>query len=205
MEYKEEEAFAIARKFSLSAVTVKVWKNRGRIPDKYEREDYRLRRPAQTPAELADYNRGMRILQSEKINTAELLRRAALPKHRFLDACRPDERRVELDYDQYLALKKELQRLRTQIRTVTEKMVPGGRYTPQNKVEIDKLVHNDLIVVAKLFNYDPKKDDQLAGSRLATAYQRVSGRKHTVNFVHEDWEVDFALDRLTLFMLETSI
>lgn len=69
MEYTDELAEKIAEKHSISAVTLRIWKHRGKIPDVYADENYVM--PEAAP--LKHTLRALEILSLPEINTAGLI------------------------------------------------------------------------------------------------------------------------------------
>lgn len=67
MEFTEENATEIIKKYGMSEKTIKVWKSRGSIPDKYADDDY-TPVPAMNRPEKIKLQRMNDILKSEVFN-----------------------------------------------------------------------------------------------------------------------------------------
>lgn len=70
MIFDESKAIEIIRKHNLSDTTLRVWKTRGSIPDKYSKEDYVKRETISSRADKIISKRVCNILLMSEINTA---------------------------------------------------------------------------------------------------------------------------------------
>lgn len=198
MEYNEKSAQEIAEKYNIPTATLRTWQHRGKIPDKYFKDDFQKRKPASTPKELDDYNRGIAILRSEKINKSEICRIAGLKKNVLMDAIRPVNP-IMLNYADYLNIKKDLQRLRIRLKEFATKNENKKRFSDADFNEIDKLLADKRIILSYFLDSTSSRNAELAYER--TNYR--SGAKK--GSIKEDWEILYIIDRISLFLLETAL
>ncbi len=94
MEYNEEKALALIERHGLSQKTNKVWKTRGKIPERYADDTYVI--PERIEGKKA--KRLNEVLSNEKINLRELTK-AANVDYYILGSFRKGETRlIESDY-----------------------------------------------------------------------------------------------------------
>ncbi|PWJ53390.1 hypothetical protein CLV98_1233 [Dyadobacter jejuensis] len=202
MEYNQEKALEIIIKYNLSPITAKVWKTRGRIPEKYLNDTFIPRILAQNRADMAQYNRGMEVFSNPKINTSALLEVSGVSKSSYFDAIRKSqEPRVMLDFNSFLTIKKELNRYRIKVKSLIEELANKQYYSDFDKKRLDQLFFSNIICVAQLIGCN-RNDPQ---DKSFIAYHRLLARNRGRMSLHEDWEVEYVIDRFSIFLLETSI
>ncbi len=202
MEFNEETARRIISEWGLSESTMRVWKTRGTIPEKYLNSIPVEKRKPETDAELKEYERGIRAFRSEKLNTAYLFSSSLnlpsrLTHHDWIRGT------STMSYPDFITVKKELNRLRIKIKSVVEKHAGKEKFTPAEKKEVDSVLESPLFKLAPLLGYDRKTHSSEA--KESKVYKRVGARKMGRAEVFFDWEVTYILDRLAIFLLETSI
>lgn len=111
MQFEEEKANEIIKKFNLDEKTVKVWKTRGKIPDKYAGTDYKVEQRISGNADKVTADRILSIIQSDEINASTLSELAGIANMR--DILR---QKSTLTESQLVSLKKEINRLKIDIK-----------------------------------------------------------------------------------------
>jgi len=123
MEFNDEKAFEIVRKFGLDEKTIKVWRTRGRIPDKYADPDFAMRKNI-SPALVVKHDRLTDILQSGYIHLNAFAKLSQIALHKLQDAMPGTARRVLLSEQDLIKAETELKRLKISIAKVYEKFSP---------------------------------------------------------------------------------
>lgn len=120
MDYNEEKAKELIEKYQLSPTTLKVWKSRGKIPDKYLREDYQ-------PTEAVNRADAVRLSRLQELNKSELLNFTAIaevcgiPQQRIADALRGKGRISPEEIDK---VETEIKKIRALIRNNIQFNIP---------------------------------------------------------------------------------
>lgn len=144
MEYNELKAKEIIAKHNLSDKTLKVWKSRGKIPAKYEKEDYKQRETSN--AGNIKHERLMNLLKSNLINVTVLAKLTEINATALRDAKRGTARLSDADIDK---IKIEIKRLKILIAKTFEKFSPRAlRILTQNKL----LVYTKILENKELAN-----------------------------------------------------
>lgn len=111
MDYNEEKARELIEKYRLSPSTLNVWKCRGKIPDKYLREDYQ-------PTEAVTRADAIRLSRLQDINKTELLNFTAIaevcgiPQQQLADALR---RKARISSEEIDKVETEIKKIRALI------------------------------------------------------------------------------------------
>ena len=94
MEFSEEKATEIISRFGLDEKTLKVWRTRGAIPEKYFREGFEIKEKAKGERNEQLVRDVMRILSFKKINMASIFRLAGIEEIRYFQGYHSDQRRT---------------------------------------------------------------------------------------------------------------
>lgn len=117
MKFTEEQAKLIIEKYTLSPKTLKVWKTRGSIPDRYFQEDYE--KPAKlNRKEKREKERIIKILESKKINKTYLAELSGVHRQMIQDAMKGKRSFSRQDH---LAIKKAINRIRVDVKEIVMK------------------------------------------------------------------------------------
>lgn len=111
MQFEEKKAAEIIEKFNLDEKTVKVWKTRGKIPDKYAEADYKVEKRITGNADKVTADRILSIIKSDEINASTLSELAGIAN--MVDIQRGKSTLTE---SQLISLKKEINRLKVDIK-----------------------------------------------------------------------------------------
>lgn len=156
MDFNEEKAKEIVSKHGLSANTAKVWKSRGRIPDKYLDENY-----SSTPMNNADkviLSRIREIVGYGLINVSVLCDVSGVSLSRLSDSIREKGR---IDHDDLNKIVIEIKRLRVFIKNNLQNEPKKLRALLSNK-ELKFYKINGKDEWAKAMNYAISKENKLS-------------------------------------------
>lgn len=136
MVFEEKIAAEIAQKFQINEKTIRVWKSRNAIPDKYFKDDFKLRET--TKAGDVKHNRFVYLLNSGTINMKVLSDLAGLKSSVLQDALRG---KVRLSDGDLQSCTTELKKLKIDIARTFESLSP---------LKLKHLCNNPLIVYTKV-------------------------------------------------------
>lgn len=108
MKYTDKKADEVSRKFRVADATIKVWKHRGEIPDKYNNENFKVKE-ALSKAEMIMQQRIVEVLKSKFINTTVLIELAGVDKNRYKGVL---TKGISFSKDDILALKGEINKIK---------------------------------------------------------------------------------------------
>lgn len=134
MDFDLETAKAIVKKHNLSEKTILVWKNRGKIPDKYADENYKI--SEKVDKKFIDHL--YKIFSSKYLNKSNFI---SVNASRQSDIKRGTARVTE---DEYMLIKKELIALKNKFLKVKEQRSFDGRIRELKLFLTDKLIHKYL-------------------------------------------------------------
>lgn len=123
MDFNEEIAKELIGKYNLSLTTLKVWKTRNRIPDKYADESYEKLYFITDKADEIKWKRVASILKMDEINTDTLIRLIKSDRARIYAATAG---KSKVTTDELLGFIKEIKRLKIDITKWTEKYTEKG-------------------------------------------------------------------------------
>lgn len=136
----------------------------------------------------------IQVLTSEKMNTNEVCRQVGISSLLFHDAQRADEKSVDMRSEHLLALKKNINELRNNIRKVIEPMnSKNGRFTERDVKQIDTLLEDKRLFIMPVI-----KSVELYRSR-------IYARQYKMAVYFEPSEIQHYIDCFALFLVETSI
>ncbi len=131
MEFTREKAEEIVSKHGLSEKTIRVWKTRGSIPDKYASPDYIPRFTSK--AGKIRHERLFDLLSSGTINITVLADLTQISEIKFGDAKRNKTRLSDVDINKCMI---EIKRLKIVIAKTFQEYIPQ---------KFEKLINNPLI------------------------------------------------------------
>lgn len=211
MKYTKEKAQEIFERFEktdkpISPHTLRVWASRGSIPDRYDDKEYRRRQEPKSRRELAEIKRLDRVMANEKINKSALLEIAGVPRTAWVDHARAtsEPSHMTLDYRRAVRLKAEVNRLRVEIAAAIEGLAAKSSFTDAEREAVDRAADSPVIVLTQLFGRIATDSDPQGAKR---AYERFIVRRNgkRESPPHEDWETSLLIDRLSVFILESSL
>lgn len=198
MEFNHDVALRLIEQHGLRYPnTYYTWKKRGIIPDRYTREDFRLRLVSTEDKASRDRQRLMEVLDSKKINTMQLMREAGIPYHYYNSAKRPEKtKHVELSDEHVRLLRNELQRWRITIKAALPDMAAAhSSFSESSKQRLQHVLEDKRFVMTKLLHASRQNSGVL--------YDRLITRRKNPEAIYEDWEVGQLADHLSVFLLET--
>lgn len=135
MQYDDEKAKAIIAKFNLDEKTIKVWKTRGKIPDKYFSDDYQPPVKA-SKADLILQKRIIEVLERGFLQVNIVTELAGLKPQKYFDVRRGNV--AAFSANEIRTLKSEISKLRLSIVKAFEK---------KSEHELVTLLKNDAILI----------------------------------------------------------
>ena len=199
MEFNEKTAEEIVEKFKLDKKTIRVWRNRNAIPDKYlklESPQIKIegKRNIQLQKDIINLlNKG----DSTKINVSALARLAGVDSQRLADIVRGKSSLLTID--ELLALKKAIGILRNEAKIIVNGLNNKEGFEIIESLEILDSLENKIRL---FFNREEIHLRRfIADNRL---YSKVSAfaRKEIYFPVKE---VEHIQDAFALFLIETNI
>jgi len=115
MDYAEETAKEIIQKFNLSPTTLKVWKTRGKIPERYSIENFKIRKRPLDEYNISLSNNIKKILEYGKINISSLCR---LTKLQYNTLSAFIYKTGFLTDEELLNIKKAINQMRIEVRSI---------------------------------------------------------------------------------------
>ena len=190
MEFTEETAKAIVEKFNLDEKTIRVWKTRGSIPDKYSKLEAPIKK-IESGHDIQTQKNIIRVLKrnDSKINVTNLARLADVNTQRLTDIAR--EKSGLFTQDELLALKKAINILRIEAKEINEGL-SNIKYDISQSLEkkLRDFFYRKEIYSKRFF------DDRI--------YNKVEGfARKARSFPIED--VALIKDSFVLFLIETNI
>lgn len=185
MKFDEKTAENIRKKYNLSKKTVKVWKSRNKIPDRYFEENYSKR--VVTPVTRKINGQIRDILQTGKIHIANLSESAGVKQHLILDMYARDEsdpRRIYLSSENTKKIVNQLKKLQVEI---TE------TFKTYNLKNFTSLLQNPLIYRHRVVKRDKKLNDKFY-------YIVKHSDKASDDYIRETWNE--ARDHFFVFRME---
>jgi DNA-binding transcriptional MerR regulator len=140
MQFTEPTAKAIAEKYGLSPSTIKVWRTRKSIPDRYADPGFTMRKQL-TPAQELLHEKLVNVLKSGKITLKSFAELCSIPAHRYQDAMRPDNKAVNLSQDDLKRSLAILKQIRLQIQDTFAVFSPG---------KLEKLLKHPAITYSRV-------------------------------------------------------
>ena len=136
MKFDEQKAKEIIEKYSLNDKTIRVWRSRNAIPDKYAREDYNKR--ITTKAGDIRHDHLMDLLKTGMLNRTVLSGLTNIPLYKINDAVAGKARLSDSDVQK---CKIEIKRVKIEIAKTFERFHP---------LQLKRLFNNPLLVYTKI-------------------------------------------------------
>ncbi len=151
MEFDEQKAVEIIKKFNLSEKTFRVWKSRNKIPNKYLKEDFKLPEK-QSKADALLQQRITEIFKSGKINQSVFLELCGIRKDKYVDV---NKGKSNYTPSEIIKIKSELNKLRLEIAKTFEKF---------SERQFLNLLNNPLLKYSVIIKNIPRSDgyDQIS-------------------------------------------
>lgn len=192
MEFTKEKAEEIIKRWELDAKTIKVWRTRGSIPDKYADPNYTPREKL-NPKQKKDYERLMSAISTEKLYKVHICKQEGISYSKYMSAIRKDNKKVDLTLSETIAIKRNVNEFRIKIKNLIEPLINKTRFFEADKKKLDALLLDERFNTRSLLGEGQCYDRFIA---------RNSPTQGTEIF--EDWEATQMLDRLSVFLLETA-
>ena len=145
MQYDEKTATEIALKHDISEITIRVWKSRGVIPDRYQNPHYNRRKPIPKAIQESDaYTRLIDLLKSKRFNLKALSDFSHVKLHAIRDALRTGKKATKLSESDYKRLVFKLQNINLQIKTTF--------FNQENEKSFLKLLNHPVLVESNIIN-----------------------------------------------------
>jgi hypothetical protein len=188
MKYTEEKALRFKSEFNLPASTVRVWKSRNVIPDKYSRE---LPKKITSTHELQQITNLINAFKTEKFKIASLCRLAGLPNTYSLHDTLNEK--SMLSKQELIALKKAINIIRNDTKKVLQSL--GEKETiPESTIkDIRKLLQRNEVAWFVVLDRNRKEWSKFESWKN----ERVSNFPLT--------SIPFFKSCLLVFLMETTI
>lgn len=197
MEYTPEKAAEIIAAFNLSPTTNKVWKTRGRIPDRYASgEPTPIRATASTKVEKLSYERLIEVLKNPKIRTKAIFDLIGVNYGKYKDAVRAD-RTVPLDSTVTESLRLEIKKIQVGFRNFFDRVGERDRLTHIEREKLDNLLSDPRIFQATILGPETKEEKRFL--------ERIFSRKAGKSTVFTEEETAYTRDRIFIFLLEIQL
>lgn len=134
MEFDENKAIAIVEKYKLSETTLKVWKSRGSIPDKYFDENY-ITPSLIDKAGAINQDRIISVLNTEIINLNTLAELSNVSIHKINDVKRGKSSFTEREL---ISVKAEINKVR---------LLVVSQIKSFERIAFTKLLSNSILVI----------------------------------------------------------
>ncbi len=149
MKFDEEKARQIIDKYNLSQTTLKVWKSRGSIPDRYTKEDYKMAIPVLEKGDKIMQDRLISILNMPELNRKTIIQLAGCNAIRVNGVCL---HKSTFTKEEIFALQKEIKRLRLDILKYTQKYSESFvKLLKDNRLKLYVIIPDKLF--ARKLNY----------------------------------------------------
>ena len=148
MQFDEQTATEIVTKFSLDEKTIKVWRNRDAIPDRYFREGFVIKQKADGERDEQFLRDFQKILNFKKIRTIAIFRLAGITDIRAEDIV---YKNIISTKEELLALKKAINVLRIEAREIMS-LFAKIRMSEQAQVKLKLFLKRNEIVTNRLFD-----------------------------------------------------
>ena len=172
MEFETEKAREIITRFGLYESTLKVWKTRNSIPERYFREGFEIKPKAEGERDAQGWRDIQRILGYGKINIMSVSRLTEIPENRIKDII---YKNIIPSKDEVLSLKKAINVLRIEAMQVLS-LFNQFRISEMAWSKLKAFLLRDEIKHFSLIGDKPvakKTDDLMRGVRSTPAeYQK---------------------------------
>lgn len=194
MTYSDETARAIQHRHNLPEATIRTWKSRNAIPNKYSSEDYQPK-PVPTAKQQQDEAWLLSVLSHPALNSLSIATLTNTTYHHIQSA--QDKRaskRVSLRPETVSLLRAHIRTFQASIRKVIQPLAGKQTFSDAEKRALDTLLRDKRLIAKKII-----------GAGLA--YTRYAYRKKqvTIQPIFEDWEAMQIRDALAVFLIETRI
>jgi hypothetical protein len=189
MEYTDELAHEVVKKFDLSDKTIKVWKTRGKIPAKYFQEGFEKRKELDR-AGLALQKKLMGILKSPKLNAKYIAELAEIPYHTVQDCM---NERQNISEQELNGLRKRLQEFRIDLKKTVEELQKATLFSAKHDKLLLSALKREELFLRPVLKFEDDTDNE-----------RVKGWKLNKQTIPDSLKMR-VVDRLAVLILETSL
>ena len=152
MKFDEKTAIEIIEKFNLSPSTLKVWKNRNSIPDRYQNE---YEKPGVSRSKTVEVEKVLKIVTYDKINRETIIQYSGVSRNKIEDAIR---QKTALTDNELLLLKKTINEFRIELNKIID-LLNKSTYevTEMSQKQILNFLSKKYIVENKVFGSELNK------------------------------------------------
>jgi hypothetical protein len=150
MEFTEETAKQVAEKFGLDDKTIRVWKTRNSIPDRYFKEDYQHREKMDKSGKIEQLkvNRLIEVLSNPKLQTIAICKIAGITQKWLMNELtrsvdKRDGKVVYLSDTEYLSISNEIKKLRLEIKSILDGVESGSAMGTTRKKSFCRFIIED--------------------------------------------------------------
>lgn len=191
MTYDEQKAIDIIKTHNLSEKTLRVWKNRGAIPDKYSNPYYKAKKPPSEKDKIW-VNRCVEVLKLPELNIKTFTDLAGVEYYSFHDSIKG---KAQVGIENWIKIRKELNSFRVQIKKHLKPYEGKDTFNEREKKAMDTFINDERLVKRVFF------DNNEYYSRWYFRERSPQKRVQT----HYDYEVGYARDQLLKLGLKMSI
>lgn len=157
MDFNEQTAHEIVQKFGLDEKTIKVWKTRNKIPDKYADPEYSKPVDVTNEKNIHERDRIIKILNSEKFNIQSIARLSGIKGQKMSDVL---SGRSSFTVPDILALKKAINGIRINV-AKTLSLIEKSRYENFPETDIKKLFNKSELQFFVIIDRDKDLHNKL--------------------------------------------
>jgi len=170
MKFNEEKARQIIDKYNLSQTTLKVWKSRGSIPDRYGKEGYVKPIPVSGKGDEIMQERLISILNMPELNRKTIIQLSGCDATRINGVCL---HKSTFTKEEMFALQKEIKRLRLDILKYTQKYSESFvKLLKDNRLKFYVIIPDKLF--ARRLNYLKDNISRLDFNQAVDYYIKVA-------------------------------
>ena len=147
MVYDEQLALEIIQRFGLNESTNAVWKNRGKIPDKYFREGFQIKQKATGKKDIEAMQEIRRIFGYGKLNSSAFSRLMDIKDTRLKDLLFND---IAATKDEIISLRRAINVIRLETRDVLSEISKNAA-SEVSLIKLRKFVSKEEIKLFSLF------------------------------------------------------
>lgn len=151
MEFNEATAKQIIERYNLSINTLKVWKSRNSIPDRYLKNYVG---PGVSRENKLEKDRLMKIITSKKINLTTIVFFSKLEKHHIDDVIR---QKTDFNDTDILFLKKTINQLRIELKVLIDKLNSSYTVSPITERLLLEVLNKKWLIETKVFDNEVSK------------------------------------------------
>ena len=202
MEFTEELAKEVVTKFSLDETTIRVWRTRKSIPDRYFKDDYQHRERMEKTGQVEQLkvNRLIEVLSNPKVHTKAICKIAGIKQQWFIsELTRSVDKRegkvIYLSDAEYLSISNEIKKLRIEIKEILQSVEGGSKMGTVKKKAFCKFIIDDC----RIFR------EPIFGEKTANKISAVKKLKQDQYLEFSPGEYDAMYNQLGILIFELSV